>query len=177
MATVENGGVPGYSTFQGRKTIAHALESAPSTVILAYLVRDAEAATIEDAMRPWTPDLWILRALRPARTEGSPPSGATVRVPAADYVQNIRYLIEQIENSGADARVLAFPMVVPPADHLTHLSAASDLSGRLLIPTLPRDAFFARDPVHLTVEGNQTLAVTVADWLRTTGRAETGAIQ
>ncbi len=46
-------------------------------------------------------------------------------------------------------------MVEPP---LAHLRAMATVDAPVLAPSLPRDAFFDHDPIHLTAQGNDTLA-------------------
>lgn len=159
-----NGGVPGYSTVQGLATIDHALTMKPWLVIVAYLVRDAELAPTSDADRPPPtprPKLALLSAIRTLRGAPSSPPGVIPRVPPAAYLENIRELVKRVRASGANARILAFPMQTPPAEHLAALeSLRGDVP--ILSPSLPDEAFFAEDPIHLTPGGNASLASILA---------------
>ncbi len=164
--TTVNGGVPGYSTVQGLATLDHALSLRPRGVVLAFLVRDAERGVAPDRVRaaaapPRPPPLAILRALRSLRGPIAPPLGDAFRVPPEEYAANLRALVARVRAAGAEAWVLAFPMRRPPTEHLAAL-ATLDGEVPVLAPTLPEDAFFAEDPIHLTPEGNAVLAERVA---------------
>ena len=103
----------------------------------------------------------LVRALRPA------PSGmATKTVPRVapdDYAANVAELARRVAATGAQAVVLAFPMVDRPRAHLDALAVDSLPSGTaLLSPELPDTAFFEADPIHLTPAGNDALAQSVA---------------
>jgi lysophospholipase L1-like esterase len=80
-------------------------------------------------------------------------------VDASAYAENLRGLIHASRAHGTEPLLLAFPMVEPPAAHLEALRA---LEAPLLAPTLPREAFFAKDPVHLNATGHARLAEALA---------------
>ncbi|MFZ5475456.1 MAG: SGNH/GDSL hydrolase family protein [Myxococcota bacterium] len=160
---VVNGGVPGYSTFQGLATIDHALTLRPEVVVLAYLVRDAERAIAPDHLRVAipTPPFALARLLRKVRAPRHAPTAADVfRVPPERYGEHLDALVARVAATGARAVLLAFPMRTPPEEHLAVLRAR----GALEVP-LAGDAFFAEDPLHLTPAGNDTLARAVAEAL------------
>lgn len=163
---VTNGGVPGYSTAQGLARLDAALALRPSHVLLAYLVRDADPAPRPDAARPGRapPELYLLRAVRRAGGPRAPaaPQGATVRVPPAQYLANLRALVERVRAAGATVEVLAFPMLRPPAAHLAALEVLAQ-EVPVLRPSLPADSFFPEDPIHLTPEGHLRLAQALAE--------------
>lgn len=159
-----NAGVPGYSTVQALATIDHALTMKPSLVLLAYLVRDAELAPMADTDRPTPPArprLALLNAMRTLRGAPPAPPGIVPRVPPAQYAENLRLLVARVRAAGANVRILAFPMQKPPVEHLAALEhLRSDVP--ILAPALPAEAFFAEDPIHLTVAGNAALASLLA---------------
>ena len=74
-------------------------------------------------------------------------------MPPEQYRANLEALIAQVEDAGAQALVLAFPMQERPAAHLAALEGLP-----VLAPELPAEAYFPRDPIHLTAEGNAQLA-------------------
>lgn len=166
-----NGGVPGYSTVQGLATLDRALALRPRVVVLAYLVRDAERAAAADEARPLraAPPFALLRAVRTLRASaqrgaGPPPPGDVWRVSPTDYVANLRALVTRVRAAGAEAWVLAFPMRTPAADHLAALQTLDGVP--IVAPTVPPDAFFTEDPIHLTPAGNVLVAEAVAAALR-----------
>jgi lysophospholipase L1-like esterase len=165
-----NGGVPGHSTVQGLATLDRALALRPRVVVLAYLVRDAERASAPDAERPPSrpvPPLALLRAVRTLRGSRPPLPGNVWRVSPPEYVANLRTLVTRVRAAGAEAWVLAFPMRTPAAEHLAALQGLADVP--IVAPTLPPDAFFAEDPIHLTPAGNVLVAEAVAAALRPGG--------
>lgn len=165
-----NGGVPGYSTFQGLDRIDEALSVKPSAVLLGFVVRDAERAVMADHDRPEVPappDLALLRALRSARpAPTSTVDAVSFRVPPERYHDNLVVLVDAVRSSGAEPLLFAFPMVEPPPEHLEVLASVAESQGvRLFAPELPDDHFFAEDPIHLTVAGNAALADALRAWL------------
>ena len=173
-----NGGVPGYSTHQGRIALAAALRLRPRTVVLAYLVRDAERAPVADADRPeppWDPRiLQLLRKLRPAPSAAH--RAGVPRVSAAAYIENLRQMIAEISAAGASPVLLQFPTLpadevkagvsgaAPVAEHQAALAqvAAAHPGLPLLVPAFELSHFFPEDPIHRTVEGTRALALAVA---------------
>lgn len=162
--TTVNGGVPGYSTVQGLATLDAALSLRPRLVLLAYLVRDAELGQGPDRLRivgAAPPDFALLRLMRELRGARPTPPGTTPRVPPDEYAANLRELVRRIRQTGAEARIVAFPMRTPPVAHLGALQALAD-DVPIIAPTLPEEAFFVEDPIHLTPAGNAALAAQVA---------------
>ncbi|MCP4807193.1 MAG: hypothetical protein GY913_26270 [Proteobacteria bacterium] len=166
-ADVTNGGVPGYSTFQGLAKLDAALATEPEIVVLGFLVRDAQLAVMADSARPSVgagdPPLRLMALMARARPAGEPPPGTVPRVPADEYRQNLEILVQWVRSSGAEPVLLAFPMQEPAEAHLAVLRSLTDV--RLLAPSLPASSFFPNDPIHLTAEGNAQLAALVADAL------------
>lgn len=161
---VLNAGTPGYSTHQGLAELDRALQAGAERVILAYLVRDADPAPMPDSARvpvPSTGALKLPQALRSLRPKGPvTPTGDAQRVPPAQFHDNLVALQERVRDAGAEPVLLAFPMVEPATEHVAVLDALGALA-----PTLPRDAFFAEDPIHLTPQGNAALAAWLAEHL------------
>lgn len=162
---VTNGGVPGYSTFQGLATIDRALEIAPSHVVLGFLVRDAQLGVMADADRPpvasGAPPLRLMEVLRRARPGSTAPQGTVPRVGPDAFRANLDVLVAKVRAAGAEPVLLAFPMQEPAVDHI---AAMRSLEGvRVLAPSLPEASFFENDPIHLTPDGNAQLAALVAD--------------
>jgi hypothetical protein len=163
---VVNGGQPGWSTHQAAAAAGRWLELGPSRVILGYLVRDAQLAPQPDHLARPTP--WIHRtriargliALRPRRG-GAPSGGTQPRVPVERYVQNLELLVERARP--AEVWLLAFPQREPSLPYRAALEARSE---PLIAPVMPHQAFFERDPIHLTPEGHRLLARAVAGVLR-----------
>jgi lysophospholipase L1-like esterase len=155
---VLNAGVPGYSSYQGLATLDRVLALKPDVVVLAYMIRDADPASLPDSEQidpgPANP-LQIQRALvsllpTPAP---APPAGETQRVPPIAYAANVDALVRRVEGSGAQALLLSFPVQEARSEHQAVLAERGALS-----PELPAQAFFELDPIHLNVEGNQMLA-------------------
>ncbi len=162
---VLNAGVPGHSTHQGLATMDRALSVEPHTVILGYIVRDAELATAADADRRAQPPIRILRAMSALRRAPRPSSeGELFRVPPPAYRENLEAMLTRVERAGARPVLLAFPMQRPSPPHLDVLRS---LAPRALVlePHLSEDEFFDEDPLHLTAAGNDRLAQLVAEAL------------
>jgi hypothetical protein len=161
---VLNAGTPGYSTHQGLAELDRALSAGAERVILAYLVRDADPAPVPDSERgpgPSTGGLKLPQALRSLRPPGpTTPTGDAQRVPPEQFSENLTALVDRVRAAGAEPVLLAFPMVEPATEHVAVLEDLGALS-----PTLPRDAFFAEDPIHLTPQGNAELAAWLAEHL------------
>ena len=157
--SVVNGGVPGWSTEQARRGVQRWLDLGPDQLILAYIVRDATPAPLTDALAPPTP--WLLRThlarlLRPTTRAGSRPGGATFRVPPDRFRENLRALVALA--APAKVHLMAFPQVAPSTEWV----AAMESVGPTWTPSLPREDFFAHDPIHLNPEGHAELARWIA---------------
>ena len=160
---VINGGQPGWSTHQAVSYADTWLSLEPSRVILAYGVRDAQAAPRPDSSAtptPWWRKASLTRLIQGTRTGGAPPADQfgdpeTARVPPDQYRENLKELIEL--SGEAEIILLAFPQTTSLAPWV---EVQREL-GTSLEPTLSRDAFFESDPVHLNVAGHTQLA----EWL------------
>jgi hypothetical protein len=157
---VVNAGVPGHSTEQGKRFAEGLLARRPTVAVMGWIVRDAQLAPRPDSAARPTP--WIHRTHLSRLLRGSlrPPSVAAPRagVPRVDataYAANLRELLQVARTQGTAPLLLAFPMVEPPE---AHLQALRTLDPPVLAPTLPREAFFERDPVHLNASGHGQLA-------------------
>ena len=155
---VVNGGVPGWSTQQAVLGAGRYLALQPTRVVLAYIVRDAQAARVPDTRARPTPFLLRLNLAR--LIAGSrppvPPGGDTFRVPPEAYADNLRTLVAMA--APAQVVLLAFPQPEP----LTPWVEAMRTVGPVLAPQLAVDSFFEEDPIHLSAEGNERLAALVA---------------
>lgn len=165
---VINGGIPGWSTAQAVRGVEALLALGPSRVIVGYLVRDAQAAARTDAQARQTP--WLLQSHLARLMQGTrapattgPSTGAadlpTHRVPPEAYARNLDTIAELA--GGAELVWLAFPEVEPSAPWRAELATRAPS----LAPELPREDFFADDPIHLTVAGNAHLAKWLAERL------------
>jgi len=133
-ARVVNYGVPGYTSFQGRRLLARILaEHDPDIVLLAFGANDLESDRYSDAEKAaridpfrirvakwldqWLEHLAIARLIR-ATFEGertAPAAGAqgATRVSQAEYRDNITAMIEMARAAGAEAMVLDFVFIAP----------------------------------------------------------------
>ncbi len=173
---VVNGGVPGWSTEQARRGLAEWLALGPERVVLAYIVRDAWPAARVDAQARPTP-VWmrtnLARLLQGGMSEGStsssgasvsrpdPSDWPTTRVPPARYGENLDAIEALVAEHapGAEVLRLAFPQPEPLPEWESVLASG----GPTAVVRLPREAFFAHDPVHLTAAGHQQLAQALAE--------------
>jgi lysophospholipase L1-like esterase len=160
-ASVINAGIPGHSSHQGRRFAAPLLDRAPDVAILAWGVRDADSGSAMDADAqptrfPRTTRLYrLLRDLLPERRRGA----AVVRVPASDFAHNVAAVMAQAAERGVAVILLDFPSAASSPAHASALRQVAKASGALLLaPTLPRDGFFANDPIHLNATGHRRLA-------------------
>lgn len=137
-ARVVNYGVPGYTSFQGRRLLARILaEHKPDVVLLAFGANDLESDRFSDAekaeridpfrirfaqwLHQWLDRLAIARLIR-ATFEGgrtAPPAGAgagaqgVTRVSQAEYRDNMTAMIEMARAAGAEVMVLDFVFIAP----------------------------------------------------------------
>lgn len=163
---VANGGQPGWSTHQAVLGVSRYADLHPEGVILAFGVRDATPARRPDHEARPTPWLQRTHLFRLTRSGGAPgsaptPQGDTFRVPPEIYAANLHRLVADL----APARVvlLAFPQrepATPWVDALRGVAAAVGIPA--WTPTLPDDAFFPTDPMHLTPRGHDLLAAEIA---------------
>jgi hypothetical protein len=159
---VVNGGQPGWSTHQALAVADRWLALGPTRVILGFLVRDAQRALQPDHYARPTPWIWRTHLVRliaglMGRREGALPGGSMRRVPVNRYVDNLH----RLEGAAAPAEVwlLAFPQREPSWEYRAALER--DFAP-LIAPTLPEQAFFEDDPIHLNPEGHRLLAQAVA---------------
>ena len=163
---VINGGMPGWSTHQAKQRIAQWPDSlkSPSTVILAYWVRDAQLAPKADHRAkptPWPFRLQLGRLMAQALQGDSTASATTARVGLSDYQDNLAEIKAQFPNQTVYG--LFFPQKSPNADYGSALAAQTQM---LELPDFSEDLFFDTDPIHLTTDGHQTLADALTEQLR-----------
>ncbi len=164
---VINGGVPGWSTLQARRALPRLAALGADRVILGFVVRDAQAAPRSDAQARPTPALLdtqigrLFGLLRVSEGGGDETAreGGTTRVPVPEYAENLRALVAGL--APAEVLLLAFPQPEPATEWVEAMGQVRPA----LVPTLPRDAFFASDPIHLTIDGNRLLADWIAEQL------------
>lgn len=164
---VVNAGVPGWSTVQAVRGAERFLALEPSRVVLAFGVRDAwpsPRADLDARPTPWLLNTQLARLLRPA------PAASTARQPDPDWpwrvppdvvADNLVALAEAARAHGAEPVLVLFPQPEPwpPAALAEAFESAAERSGAVVVvPRLPRGAFFDDDPVHLTEAGHAQLA-------------------
>lgn len=160
---VVNGGVPGWSTHQAVLGAGRYLDLEPTRVVLAYIVRDAQAARAPDARSRPTPLLLrtslarLLAGARPATQQ--PPAGDTTRVPPDAYAANLRILVRMA--APAQVVLMAFPQRQPATAWVDAMKSV----GPTLDVSLASGDFFPEDPIHLTAAGHRHLADLVASAL------------
>jgi len=189
---VLNGGQPGYTSFQGRwlwdETLRH---YQPDVVLLGYVVQDARKAAYSDksqavlqgdarflkdnvlyksrvylALRSVLGDFQVKAKERPQNGEGG-----VFRVPPADYVDNLRSLVESADSIGATAVLFGFPLERGgyTEGHRKILKAAASELGIPFLDLQPRmeqasrqaQLYFENDRGHANAAGNST----IADWV------------
>lgn len=155
-----NAGVPGYSSHQGLHTVARLLAAEPDTVVLAFLVRDAQLGARADHLSRPAPSrprlLDALTVLVRRDAPSTPPSA--VRVPADRFRENLVAMTEQLTDAGIEVRLLGFPMLDPPE---AHIEVLRELDATVV--SLDRANFFEHDPIHLNAKGHDNLARLVAE--------------
>jgi lysophospholipase L1-like esterase len=89
------------------------------------------------------------------------PEYRNVRVPPERFATNLRALVNYYAD--VDVFFLAFPQPSVNASKMVEWwkvlgQLSVELNRPLIRVELPDEAFFSRDPVHLTAEGHQALA-------------------
>lgn len=162
---VVNGGVPGYSTAQGRATLSTTIALKPAVVILAYLVRDAQRAPQPDdvtVIHPVESQPRLFQLLRRSvAAPGPTTTGTSDRVPPSIFATNVQAMDTTLRLLGAVVLHVAFPMREEP---MAHLAAWRGVAPDLIVPSVPASQF-TRDGIHLSPAGNRTLAEAVAPLL------------
>jgi lysophospholipase L1-like esterase len=128
-AAVMNYGVPGYTSFQGRRLLGEVLaRHRPDFVLIAFGANDLERDVASDAAKaerisPWR--LWLYTALRHlatarllqhqpdgARTDPQPPAQAT-RVSPAEFRENLIAMVRAAREAGARLILLDLVLIGP----------------------------------------------------------------
>jgi lysophospholipase L1-like esterase len=129
-ARVVNYGVPGYTSFQGRRLLERILaKHRPDVVLLAFGANDLESDRYSDAEKAarispwrvrlagWLEHLAVARLVRQAFTGGRRAPDAdkegTPRVSQSEYRDNMISMIEMARAAGAEAIVLDFVFIAP----------------------------------------------------------------
>jgi lysophospholipase L1-like esterase len=185
---VINGGQPGYTSFQGRWLWERSLRAYhPDVVLIGYIVQDArDAAYSDEAQAILQQDARFLKdqllyrfrtylALRSAlghvqirakeRQEGG---GGQQRVPPADYVANLRWLVAQVRVSGATPVLFGYPLEREgyTSAHRRILKAAAEELGVPHFDPQPQmeqassaaPLYFPHDKGHANADGNAMIA-------------------
>jgi lysophospholipase L1-like esterase len=155
---VFNAGVPGHSTEQGKRIAEPLFSKGPAVAILAWGLRDGQRTLVPDVER--RPAIfprntatfrWLSRAMRaPVVNKGHLP-----RVSEARMEQNLREIIATAERAGV--KVLLLDMT-ERSESPNHGGVLERLNRPLVVPRMADSMYFEQDPIHLTVDGNRTLA-------------------
>jgi len=193
---VINAGQPGYTSFQGRWLWAERLRHyAPDVVLIGFVVQDARKAAYTDKSqavlqgdnrflkdnvlyrsRIYTGLRDILGGIQiKAKERPDGGDGGVYRVPPADFADNLRYLVEEVRDSGATPVLFGFPLEREgyTAQHRRILQAAAselhvshlDLQDRMDTASRQERLYFERDRGHANAAGNQRIAQWVYDFL------------
>lgn len=178
-AEVINAGQPGYSSFQGLWLWDRALEQyKPDVVVFGYLIQDARQVAYTDksqAILQHNADylranlLYRFRLFLAARELidqyriQAKEKGEVSRVPAEDYVENIRTFKKKVEAAGAKLVLFGFPLERAgyTADHRALLHSAAEVLGlpiydpqkEVEAATATQSLFFPMDRGHANAAG------------------------
>jgi len=156
-ATVVNYGVPGYSSFQGRRLLEEILaHNQPDVVLLSFGASDQEDDKFSDAQKAerlaaanqelsdYFNRLGIIRFFqRPPHFDRGPPANRSklpARVSPKEFRANLQAMIELIERSGARAILLDLVFVEPVLGEVMASLAREQGLPRIEGRTLLRDA-------------------------------------
>ena len=187
---VINAGQPGYTSFQGRWFWSEVVGAwQPDVVLLGFVVQDARRAAYSDKSQAllqadgrFLKDHLLYRSrlylgLRAAlggvqvrakeRGQGRD-EGGEYRVPPADYVENLRWLISQSRAVGATPVLFGYPLEREgyTAVHRRILAAAAaeldvayvDLQGQMETASSAETLYFPQDRGHANAAGNDRIA-------------------
>ena len=156
---VLNAGVPGHSTHQGKSVAMELIARKPALLLLGWVVRDVQLASMADKDVQAPSGLRATRLFRliaQSRNAGETSlQGGVHRVGLEDFRSNLQEIIDAAHVANVPVRLLAFPMQNPANDYLAVLE---ELKVPVLSPLLTAKDFFPADPIHLNAAGNQALA-------------------
>jgi lysophospholipase L1-like esterase len=151
-----NGGVPGWSTHQAKQKVFDWRSIKPSVVLVSYIVRDAQFASLPDKEAKPTPKWHQLQLYRLLQTSLTAPSNKSVgtvpRVSPEEYRNNLL----EIKSAFPDSIVLFFPF--PQQQRSTKWINVIHDFKYLSLDSFESSLFFTDDPIHLTKEGHIQLA-------------------
>lgn len=196
IVRVVNGGVSGYSSFQGRLFLHEiAPRVQPDVIILAYYFSDFIPDVMADKQRV-PPDVLsvtlraalsrsqIYQLLRDEierraglRAERSQGASMVARVSVDDYAANLRAMIEETQRLGARAAMLLLdPRAVPiPTNQRPYRDAMTQLAAQYGLPLIDMEAPFENaehreklflDDVHPSPQGDALIAERLFEALR-----------
>ena len=197
---VINGGQPGYSSFQGLMLWDKVLASyGPDVVLVGYVVQDARKAAYSDKSQAilqgdaaflkhhllYRSKLYLgLRGLLGAvqvRAKERPngDEGGVFRVPPEDYVENLRALVERIQDVGAEPILFGYPLERGgyTQEHRRIMEAAGERLGVRHFDPQPQmeeasrrqTLYFETDRGHANARGNDLIAKWVLEYLEQEG--------
>lgn len=189
MVEVVNGGQPGYTSFQGNWLWDSILKDyKPDIVLVGYIVQDARKAAYSDKSQAilqgdnrFLKDNLLYRSksylgLRytmgkvqiQAKERSGQDEGGVFRVPPPDYVENLRSLVDKIQQTGAKPILFGYPLERTgyTEQHRRILKvAAQELEIGYLDPQQDMEKaategqlYFPRDKGHANAEGNDQIA-------------------
>lgn len=197
-ATTEviNGGQPGYTTFQGRVLWENTLRHYdPDVVLIGYVVQDARKAAYSDRSQAilqreghfmkhnllHRSRIYIgLQSLIggvqiEAKEVGPNDTGGVYRIPPEDFVANLRWFVDSVQDIGATPVLFGYPLERTgyTAQHRRILEAAAEELDVLYFDPQPQmeqathgaQLYFSRDRGHANADGNALIAEWVHDFL------------
>jgi len=193
---VINGGQPGYTTFQGRilweETLKH---YSPDVVLIGFVVQDSRKAQYSDKSQAilQREGLFLKNHLLhrsrvylglqsliggvqiEAKEVGPNDSGGVYRIPPGDFVENLRWFVDAVQDVGATPVLFGYPLERTgyTAQHRRILEVAADELDVLHFDPQPQmeqathgaQLYFPRDRGHANAAGNALIAEWVHDFL------------
>lgn len=202
---VVNGGQPGYTSFQGRwlwdRTLKH---YEPDVVLIGYVVQDARKAAYSDKSQAilqndarFLKDNLLYRSkvylglrsliggVQIEAKERNGDQGGEYRVPPADFADNLRGLVGDIQAIGAEPVLFGYPLEREgyTEQHRVILRAAAEELGvkhfdpqaQMEEASRQQQLYFARDRGHANAAGNALIAEWVYGFLKEQGLLGGGA--
>lgn len=194
-----NGGVPGYSSFQGIHHInARVLTYQPDIWLIGYIVQDARRAPVSDKdqaianrsaeflranpLYQWRTYLFLrekYQVFRSERREEEAKTGETWRVPVEDYRDNLKEIVKVVRANDGIPVLFGFPLEVVgyTKEHREALKALSeelktpwvDFSPELAEAARKETLYFPQDRGHPNAAGCEVIATYTAEWLEKSG--------